>query len=52
MAVIHSKINRKSSDYENNYQSMQSIVDDLKSTLDKIASGGGEKACARHISSR
>ena len=49
MAVIHSKINRKSSDYENNYQSMQSTVDDLKSTLDKIAKGGGEKACARHI---
>jgi 3-methylcrotonyl-CoA carboxylase beta subunit len=49
MAVINSKINTKSSDYENNYQSMQAVVDNLKSTLDSIAKGGGEKACQRHI---
>jgi len=50
MTVINSKINRKSSDYQNNYQSMQGVVDDLKSTLANIAKGGGEKACQRHIS--
>tara|TARA_B110000879_G_C11156294_1_gene507063 strand:+ start:855 stop:2462 length:1608 start_codon:yes stop_codon:yes gene_type:complete len=49
MAVINSKINTKSNDYENNYQSMQAVVDNLKSTLDSIAKGGGEKACQRHI---
>ena len=49
MTVINSKINTKSSDYQSNYQSMQGIVDDLKSTLATIAKGGGEKACERHI---
>ena len=43
MAVINSKINTKSSDFENNYQSMQGIVEDLKTTLATIAKGGGER---------
>lgn len=49
MAVIKSTIKTKSSDYQSNYQSMQGIVDELKNTLSKIAQGGGEKACARHV---
>ena len=49
MAVIKSTIKTKSSDFQNNAQSMQAAVDDLKATLAAVASGGGEKACQRHI---
>lgn len=49
MAVIKSTIKTKSSDFQNNAQSMQAMVNDLKSTLAAVAQGGGEKACERHI---
>lgn len=48
MAIIKTSIHSKSGDYQDNYQSMQAQVDDLKITLRKIAQGGGEKACERH----
>ena len=48
MAIIKTRINNKSPDYSDNYQAMLTQVDDLKSTLQTIAQGGGAKACERH----
>ena len=48
MTIIKSKINRNSTDFVVNAEAMQAQVEDLKSTLNKIHKGGGEKACERH----
>ena len=50
MAIINSNINTKSTEFSANAESMQSKVDDLKATLEKVRQGGGAKACERHIS--
>lgn len=49
MAIITSKININSPEFKNNSAQMQSLIDNLQQTIEKISLGGGEKARARHI---
>ncbi|WP_440875326.1 carboxyl transferase domain-containing protein [Thalassotalea sp. PLHSN55] len=50
MAKIISKINPRAQDFLDNSAHMQAQVDDLKSKLDAIKQGGGEKSRERHLS--
>ena len=50
MPVIKSKVNVRAPDFAENAQHMQEQVDDLRSKLETIKQGGGEKSCARHVS--
>ncbi|WNC69877.1 carboxyl transferase domain-containing protein [Thalassotalea nanhaiensis] len=50
MAKITSKINVRSQDFADNAAHMQAQVDDLKTKLDSIKLGGGEKSRERHLS--
>ncbi len=49
MPTIKSKINAKTDDYQRNFSDMNSLVDDLRANVTKIALGGGEKARDRHL---
>ena len=49
MTTIKSKINTKSSDFAKNTAAMQTQIDALATTLDRVKLGGGVKACDRHI---
>lgn len=49
MAKIQSKINTASKDFKSNQSAMLSLIKTLKTTIDNIASGGGEKARMRHL---
>ncbi|MDE0841432.1 MAG: methylcrotonoyl-CoA carboxylase [Porticoccaceae bacterium] len=49
MAIIQSKLNTHSADFVANSAAMQTRVDDLRSTLERISCGGGSAACERHI---
>jgi 3-methylcrotonyl-CoA carboxylase beta subunit len=48
MSVLQSRINTRDAAFATNREHMQSQVDDLRSVVDKIHQGGGEKAQARH----
>lgn len=50
MAVIQSQVNRNSREFEKNSAAMLSQVSGLKAALEKVYQGGGDKACARHLS--
>lgn len=50
MAKIVSKINPRSPEFLENAEHMQVQVDDLKSQLEQIKLGGGEKSRERHLS--
>ena len=50
MAIIQSKINANSREYEENAAVMQEQVNELKTTLEEVYQGGGSKACERHLS--
>lgn len=50
MAKITSKINTRSPEFIENAEHMQSQVNDLKSKLEKIKLGGGERSRERHLS--
>ncbi len=50
MAKIISKINPRSQDFLDNAAHMQLQVDDLKSKLEQIKLGGGDKSRERHLS--
>jgi 3-methylcrotonyl-CoA carboxylase beta subunit len=49
MAIINSKINVRSEDFADNEAHMQVQVDDLRSKLEQIKLGGGEKYRQRHL---
>ena len=49
MTIIQSKLNTRSADFAANTAAMAVRVDDLRSTLDVIARGGGTAACERHV---
>ncbi len=49
MATITSKINVNAEEFKNNSSYMQSLVNNLQKTIEKISLGGGEKARTRHI---
>ncbi|MEH6587699.1 MAG: carboxyl transferase domain-containing protein [Halioglobus sp.] len=50
MPVIKSKVNTRTDDFTDNCTHMQQLVDDLRSKLEAVKQGGGEKSCARHLS--
>ena len=50
MTILKSKINLRGTDFEANALSMQSMVDELRSKVDQIKLGGGEKSRERHVS--
>ena len=50
MTVLQTKINTRSSEFEENSQAMKTQVDDLYSKVEQIKLGGGEKSRERHIS--
>ena len=49
MTIIQSKLNTRSTEFAANTAAMAARVDDLRSTLDVIARGGGIAACERHV---
>ena len=48
MTVLSSQLNPRSSEFAANAAAMQSLVDDLRIHLERIAQGGGEAARAKH----
>ncbi|MEZ7960191.1 MAG: hypothetical protein QMC01_10740 [Pseudomonadales bacterium] len=48
MAVITSDINPRTADFIENVEHMQSLVDDLQTTVEQIKQGGGERYQERH----
>ncbi|MBU2880997.1 methylcrotonoyl-CoA carboxylase [Psychrosphaera sp. B3R10] len=50
MAKLVTKLNPRSPEFIQNAEHMQAQVDDLKTTLEKIKLGGGEKSRERHLS--
>lgn len=50
MPVIKSKVNTRTADFADNSAHMRQLVDDLRSKLEAVKQGGGEKSCARHLS--
>ena len=49
MTVISSQINPRSDEFRRNSAAMRAQVDDLRSTVQKIALGSGEEARKRHL---
>jgi 3-methylcrotonyl-CoA carboxylase beta subunit len=49
MAILESKLNSKSDEFQANAAAMQSAVDDLRSVVQKIAQGGGEESRRKHL---
>lgn len=49
MNQLQSKINIRSEEFKNNHAAMQTLVDDLKQKVQKIALGGGETARQKHL---
>ncbi|MDN3653263.1 carboxyl transferase domain-containing protein [Thalassotalea ponticola] len=50
MAVINSKINTRSQEFNDNTEHMQALVDDLNQLVETIKLGGGERSRERHLS--
>ncbi len=50
MPLIKSSANPRSDAYQQNFNAMKSLVDELKTEISTISSGGGEKARQRHLS--
>jgi len=49
MAVIKSKINTRSPEFQQNRVAMCALVDDLKKLVEQVKQGGGERAQQRHL---
>ncbi|MBI2307081.1 MAG: methylcrotonoyl-CoA carboxylase [Rhodocyclales bacterium] len=49
MTTLKSQLNPRSADFQANAEAMRSVVDDLRSTVDKIALGGPEAARQKHL---
>jgi len=50
MPAIETTIDARSPEFRTNAEAMQALVADLRQTVDRIRSGGGEAARARHLS--
>ncbi|WP_196138002.1 carboxyl transferase domain-containing protein [Aliikangiella sp. G2MR2-5] len=50
MPAIKSKLNARSGDFQANAEQMQSLVDDLKDKMQRIAQGGGQERQDKHTS--
>ena len=48
MTVLQTQLNPRSSDFAHNAAAMQSLVEDLRTHLERVAQGGGEAARAKH----
>jgi 3-methylcrotonyl-CoA carboxylase beta subunit len=48
MTVLQTQLNPRSSDFAANAKAMQTVVDDLRVHLERVAQGGGEAARAKH----
>ena len=48
MTVLQSRIKTRDAAFATNRDNMQAQVDDLRTVVNKIHQGGGEKAQARH----
>ncbi|MCB0393324.1 MAG: methylcrotonoyl-CoA carboxylase [Bdellovibrionales bacterium] len=48
MEILDSQINTASTEYRSNLQAMQGIIEEFKSHLNRVKSGGGEDAVQRH----
>ncbi len=49
MTTLKTQLNPRSADFQANAQAMQTVVDDLRSTVDRIALGGPEAARQKHL---
>jgi 3-methylcrotonyl-CoA carboxylase beta subunit len=49
MTILKSQLNARSADFQSNVVAMQTVVDDLHATVDKIALGGPEAARQKHL---
>ncbi len=50
MAIIDSDLDIHSEEFQKRYQHMSTLVDELKTVVQAVEQGGGEKARARHLS--
>jgi len=48
MTTLDTRLNPRSADFLANAAVMQSLVDDLKAQVERVAQGGGEAARAKH----
>ncbi|HNJ77159.1 MAG TPA: carboxyl transferase domain-containing protein [Azospira sp.] len=49
MTTLKTQLNPRSADFQANVQAMQTVVDDLRTTVDKVALGGPEAARQKHL---
>ncbi|MFA7292036.1 MAG: carboxyl transferase domain-containing protein, partial [Rhodocyclaceae bacterium] len=49
MTILKTQLNARSADFQANVAAMQTVVDDLHATVDKIALGGPEAARQKHL---
>lgn len=50
MSTLETKVNTNSEAFQTNRQAMETLVADLRSKLEHIAAGGGEKSQQKHLS--
>ena len=50
MSIIQSKLNTRSEEFAANSSRMRGLVDELRTIIDEIGKGGGEKYQQRHVS--
>ncbi|XP_072173518.1 methylcrotonoyl-CoA carboxylase beta chain, mitochondrial-like [Diadema setosum] len=50
IATIGTPADKNSQQYKENFEQMKNLASELKSTVSKIAQGGGERSIARHVS--
>ena len=48
MTVLHSQLNPRSADFQQNAAAMRGLADDLRAHLERVAQGGGEAPRAKH----
>ncbi|MEW6561467.1 MAG: carboxyl transferase domain-containing protein [Pseudomonadota bacterium] len=49
MTTLESRLNPRSAEFTANAAAMQTLVDDLRARLSRVAEGGGEAARAKHV---
>ncbi|HSY29108.1 MAG TPA: methylcrotonoyl-CoA carboxylase, partial [Burkholderiaceae bacterium] len=50
MTILDSKLNTRADDFKLNAAAMQTLVDDLRARVEKVALGGGDDARKKHTS--
>jgi 3-methylcrotonyl-CoA carboxylase beta subunit len=49
MPILDTKLNARSSEFQQNAQAMQALVADLQSRITQAQNGGGDAARAKHV---